>query len=55
MGITIERITPATGAIVSGVDLAQPVDPQTRSAITDAGVYCISPHARHSPAHMNAG
>ena len=33
MGITIEPLTPAIGAIVSGVDLAQPLDAQTHRDI----------------------
>jgi taurine dioxygenase len=36
MGITIEPLTPAIGAIVSGVDLSQPLDSETRQAIQAA-------------------
>ena len=36
MGITIEPLTPAIGAIVSGVDLAQPLDAQTHRDIEAA-------------------
>eukprot|EP01037_Dinobryon_pediforme_P005622 gene5622-5681_t len=33
MGITVEPLTPAIGAIISGIDLAQPLDAATRAAI----------------------
>ena len=36
MGITIEPLTPAIGAIVSGIDLARPLDAQTHHAIEAA-------------------
>ena len=36
MGLTIEPLTPAIGAIVTGVDLAGPLDAQTRDAIEAA-------------------
>jgi len=36
MSISIEQITPAIGAIVSGVDLAQPIDSTTRDALNAA-------------------
>jgi taurine dioxygenase len=33
MNITIEQLTPAIGAVVSGVDLSRPLDAQTRDAV----------------------
>ena len=36
MSLTIKQLSPAIGAEVQGLDLAQPLDPSTRNAILDA-------------------